>query len=72
MPSADIEAAASTAVTARMLCNGESCIAAKDLSLPRIAEQFNFGSKIAALKVGDQCYLIQMSGPLATPEYARI
>lgn len=70
MPSADIEAAASTAVTARMLCNGQSCIAAKRFIVAQaIAEQFekHLVAKFAALKVGDPMLPDTDVGPLATP-----
>jgi len=70
MPSADIEAAASTAVAARMLCNGQSCIAAKRFIVTEaIAEQFEklLIAKFAALKVGDPMLPDTDVGPLATP-----
>jgi len=70
MPSADIEAAASTAVAARMLCNGQSCIAAKRFIVTEaIAEQFEklLIAKFAALKVGDPMLPDTDIGPLATP-----
>ncbi|NHC34055.1 NAD-dependent succinate-semialdehyde dehydrogenase [Scytonema millei] len=70
MPSADIEAAASTAVTARMLCNGQSCIAAKRFIITEaIAERFEklLVAKFAALKVGDPMLPDTDVGPLATP-----
>ncbi|MGL5922383.1 NAD-dependent succinate-semialdehyde dehydrogenase [Chroococcidiopsis sp.] len=70
MPSADIEAAASTAVTARMLCNGQSCIAAKRFIVTEaIAERFEklLVAKFAALKVGDPMLPDTDVGPLATP-----
>ena len=70
MPSADIEAAASTAVAARMLCNGQSCIAAKRFIVAEaIAERFEklLVEKFAALKVGDPMLPDTDVGPLATP-----
>jgi len=70
MPSADIEAAASTAVTARMLCNGQSCIAAKRFIVTEvIADRFEklLVEKFAALKVGDPMLPDTDIGPLATP-----
>lgn len=70
MPSADIEAAASTAVTARMLCNGQSCIAAKRFIVAEaIADRFEklLVEKFAALKVGDPMLPDTDVGPLATP-----
>lgn len=70
MPSADLEAALSTAVTARMLNNGQSCIAAKRFIVHEaIADRFLAGlvEKFAALKVGDPLQLDTDIGPLATP-----
>ena len=68
LESADIEAAASTAVTARMLNNGQSCIAAKRFILAEsIADQFQalLVEKFKALKVGDPMKEETDIGPLA-------
>ncbi|WP_008317013.1 NAD-dependent succinate-semialdehyde dehydrogenase [Leptolyngbya sp. PCC 6406] len=70
MPSADIEQAAATAVTARMLNNGQSCIAAKRFILhDAIADQFLvlLVEKFRALTVGDPRDAAIDVGPLATP-----
>lgn len=71
MPSADLEAAAKTAVTARVLNNGQSCIAAKRFIVHRdIAGQFErlFVEKMQGLKVGDPMQETTDVGPLATPD----
>ncbi len=68
MPSADIGEAVKTAVTARMLNNGQSCIAAKRFILHQdIAEEFEaaFINKMADLKVGDPMDSAVDVGPLA-------
>ncbi|MDB9513374.1 NAD-dependent succinate-semialdehyde dehydrogenase [Kamptonema animale CS-326] len=70
MPSADIAAAASTAVTARTINNGQSCIAAKRFILAdAIADEFlkHFVAQMEALKVGDPMLPDTDIGPLATP-----
>jgi succinate-semialdehyde dehydrogenase / glutarate-semialdehyde dehydrogenase len=70
LESADIEAAASTAVTARMLNNGQSCIAAKRfIVVEAIADSFaqRLVEKFQALKIGDPMNLDTDLGPLATP-----
>ncbi len=70
LESADLEAAVSTAVTARMLNNGQSCIAAKRFILAEaIAEEFQqrLKAKFEALKVGDPMLPDTDIGPLATP-----
>ncbi|MBD2083193.1 NAD-dependent succinate-semialdehyde dehydrogenase [Leptolyngbya sp. FACHB-17] len=70
MPSADLDQAVKTAVAARMLNSGQSCIAAKrfivadaiaDQFLDRLVEQYK------ALKVGDPMLPETEIGPLATP-----
>jgi succinate-semialdehyde dehydrogenase/glutarate-semialdehyde dehydrogenase len=69
MPSADLDNAVSTAVTARMLNNGQSCIAAKRFIIhEKIYDQFlsKFVAKIAALKVGDPMDEKNEIGPQAT------
>ncbi len=68
--SADLETAVTTAVTARMLNNGQSCIAAKRfIVVEEIADQFQqrLVEKFAALKVGDPAQPDTDLGPLATP-----
>jgi succinate-semialdehyde dehydrogenase/glutarate-semialdehyde dehydrogenase len=70
MASADLDAAIKTAATARMINNGQSCIAAKRFIVAdAIAEQFEAGLKeqFAALKVGDPMAEDVTVGPLATP-----
>jgi len=69
LPSADLEQAASTAVTARLLNTGQSCIAAKRFILhDRIADEFlaKLTAKFAALTIGDPCDPATEIGPLAT------
>jgi succinate-semialdehyde dehydrogenase/glutarate-semialdehyde dehydrogenase len=69
MPSADLEAAASTAVRARVLNNGQSCIAGKRfIAHTEIYDEFAslFAAKMAALKVGDPLDEDVELGPLAT------
>jgi len=70
LPSADLDRAASIAVTARVLNNGQSCIAAKRFLVHRevyepFAERFVAG--MAALRVGDPLDPATDLGPLATP-----
>ena len=70
MPSADLEAAAETAVRARTINNGQSCIAAKRFIVAEaIAEQFQsrFVERVRALRVGDPMDDRTEVGPLATP-----
>jgi succinate-semialdehyde dehydrogenase/glutarate-semialdehyde dehydrogenase len=70
MPSADLDAAVSTAVTARMLNNGQSCIAAKRFIVAEsIAAEFEkrLVEKYQTLKVGDPMLPDTDIGPLATP-----
>ncbi|MCW6038837.1 NAD-dependent succinate-semialdehyde dehydrogenase [Spirulina subsalsa FACHB-351] len=67
--SADLELAVSTAVTARMLNNGQSCIAAKRFILQTgIADQFieQLTARFEALKIGDPMDDSVDVGPLAT------
>ena len=69
MPSADLEAAATTAVRARVLNNGQSCIAGKRfIAHAEIYDEFAalFAGKMAALKVGDPLDESVDVGPLAT------
>jgi len=70
MASADVEAAIKTAATARMINNGQSCIAAKRFIVAEsIADRFEAGlrEQFAALKVGDPMAEGVTVGPLATP-----
>jgi len=70
MESADLEEAVATAVTARMINNGQSCIAAKRFIVQEaIADAFTqkLIEKYAALKVGDPMNPATDIGPLATP-----
>ncbi len=71
MPSANLEAATSTAVKARIFNNGQSCIAAKRFIVAeRIAEKFEkmFAEKMAALKVGDPFDEATELGPLSSAQ----
>jgi succinate-semialdehyde dehydrogenase/glutarate-semialdehyde dehydrogenase len=71
MPSADLDAAVSTAVTARVQNNGQSCIAAKRFIVAEpIAEEFarKFVAKMQGLQVGDPFDEKTDVGPLATPD----
>jgi succinate-semialdehyde dehydrogenase/glutarate-semialdehyde dehydrogenase len=56
MPSADFDAAVATAVTARLVNNGQSCIAAKRFIVAeQIADQFerSFVKTMEAVRLGD-------------------
>ena len=69
MPSADLDAAISTAVTARMINNGQSCIAAKRFIIhEQIYTEFleKFVARVAAVRVGDPMDEKTELGPLAT------
>jgi len=71
MPSANIDEAIATAVKARIINNGQSCIAAKRFIVAEsIAGEFErkFVSKMEALKLGDPFDESTDLGPLATPE----
>lgn len=70
LESADLTLAATTAVTARMLNSGQSCIAAKRFIVAEaIADRFEkqLIEKFAALKIGDPMLPDTDVGPLATP-----
>lgn len=70
MPSADLDQAVSTAVTARMINNGQSCIAAKRFIVAEeIADQFidRLVEQYKRLKIGDPMSMETDIGPLATP-----
>ncbi|HEY3133820.1 MAG TPA: NAD-dependent succinate-semialdehyde dehydrogenase [Gemmatimonadaceae bacterium] len=69
MPSADIEAAVSTAVTARMINNGQSCIAAKRFIIhEEIYDEFvkRFVDGVSKVRIGDPMDEQTELGPLAT------
>jgi succinate-semialdehyde dehydrogenase/glutarate-semialdehyde dehydrogenase len=69
MPSADLDAAARTAVTARTLNNGQSCIAAKRFIVHAevyAAFEQRFVEGMRALRVGDPMDPATQVGPLAT------
>src|SRR5712692_7066414 len=71
MPSANLEEATTTAVKARIVNNGQSCIAAKRFIVAeQIADQFErkFVSKMEALRLGDPFKEDTELGPLATKE----
>ncbi|KGF74008.1 succinate-semialdehyde dehydrogenase [Neosynechococcus sphagnicola sy1] len=71
LPSADLETAVTAAVTARMLNNGQSCIAAKRLIVVgEIGDVFTqkLMAQLQALKVGDPLLPETDLGPLATPQ----
>ncbi|MGO9125403.1 MAG: NAD-dependent succinate-semialdehyde dehydrogenase [Terriglobales bacterium] len=71
MPSANLEEAAATAVKARIVNNGQSCIAAKRFIVAEpIADEFErkFVSKMKALKLGDPNDESTDLGPLATED----
>jgi len=68
-PSANLELAVKAAVDARIINNGQSCIAAKRfIVLEEIAEEFTarFVLRMSALKVGDPMLPNTDVGPLAT------
>ena len=71
MPSADLDAAVATAVKARTINNGQSCIAAKRFIVAdAIADDFEqrFVAGMQTLKVGDPLDETVDVGPLATPQ----
>jgi len=71
MPSANFEEAVSTAVKARVLNNGQSCIAAKRFIVhDKIAEQFEkeFVRRMQSLKLGDPFDSKTDVGPLANSD----
>ena len=70
MPSANLDDAVTAAVKARIINNGQSCIAAKRFIVSElIAGEFEkkFVNKIEALKIGDPFDEAIDLGPLATP-----
>ena len=71
MPSADFESALSTAIKARTINTGQSCIAAKRLFIAdNIYDEFlkQFVERTRALKVGDPMDETTEIGPLATEQ----
>ena len=71
MPSADLERAVRTAVKARTINNGQSCIAAKRFIVAdAIADEFErrFVAAMEALQVGDPMDETTEVGPLATAD----
>ncbi len=74
MPSADLDRAAAMAVQARVINNGQSCIAAKRFIVDeKIYDAFTrkFVEHMAALKVGDPMDPATDVGPLATKDVLR-
>jgi succinate-semialdehyde dehydrogenase/glutarate-semialdehyde dehydrogenase len=71
MPSADFESALSTAVKARTINTGQSCIAAKRFMIAdQIYDEFldQFVARMRALKMGDPMDETTEIGPLATEQ----
>lgn len=71
MPSADVDVAVDTAVKARVINNGQSCIAAKRFIVAEsIAEKFEsaFVARMKALKVGDPMDASTEVGPLSSAD----
>ena len=71
MPSADLDAAVTTAVDARIQNNGQSCIAAKRFIVAeRIADQFErmFVKRMQDLRVGDPFEDNTQLGPLSSAD----
>jgi succinate-semialdehyde dehydrogenase / glutarate-semialdehyde dehydrogenase len=71
MPSANLAEAAATAVKARVINNGQSCIAAKRFIVhEQIADNFEreFVSRMQSLRLGDPFAAETDIGPLATPD----
>src|ERR1700689_3204686 len=71
MPSADLDTAVATAVEARVINNGQSCIAAKRFIVAEpIAAEFErkFVARMEALRIGDPFDEKTELGPLATAD----
>jgi succinate-semialdehyde dehydrogenase/glutarate-semialdehyde dehydrogenase len=71
MPSADFESALSTAVKARTINTGQSCIAAKRFMIAdQIYDEFlnQFVARMRAMKIGDPTDETTEIGPLATEQ----
>ena len=74
MPSANIDEAVTTAVTARTINNGQSCIAAKRFIVAaEIYDEFErkFVEQMKALRIGDPLEESTQIGPLATPQIVK-
>ncbi|HLW54394.1 MAG TPA: NAD-dependent succinate-semialdehyde dehydrogenase [Candidatus Angelobacter sp.] len=74
MPSANLERAVEVAVQARIINNGQSCIAAKRFIVDRgIADRFEqkFVERVKSLKLGDPMEPATDVGPLATADGLR-
>jgi succinate-semialdehyde dehydrogenase/glutarate-semialdehyde dehydrogenase len=74
MPSADLKLAAEWAVKARVINNGQSCIAAKRFIVAEpVADEFErlFVKGMEALRVGDPMDAATELGPLATADAAK-
>ena len=74
MPSADLEKAVTTAVKARTINNGQSCIAAKRFIVAaEIYDEFErrYVEKMKSLRVGDPMDESTEIGPLATPQLVK-
>jgi succinate-semialdehyde dehydrogenase/glutarate-semialdehyde dehydrogenase len=75
MPSADLETTVASAVQARIINNGQSCIAAKRFIVQEaIYQEFErrFVERMAALKVGDPLEESTDVGPMATDDLVTI
>ena len=75
MASANLDEAVTTAVKARTINNGQSCIAAKRFIVAdEIYEEFErrFVEQMRALKIGDPMEESTEIGPLATPQIANV
>jgi succinate-semialdehyde dehydrogenase/glutarate-semialdehyde dehydrogenase len=73
MPSADLDRAVPTAVTARTINNGQSCIAAKRFIVhSSVYDEFlrRFTAGMQALRIGDPLDPATELGPLASPKQA--
>ena len=71
LPSADLDAAVKTGIKARIVNNGQSCIAAKRFIVHEdVADAFQrrFVEAMEALRVGDPLEETTDVGPLATPQ----
>ena len=71
MPSANLDRAVATAVQARTINNGQSCIAAKRFIVDQtVADEFErrFVQRMASLRVGDPLEETTDIGPLATAD----
>ncbi|HEX7330684.1 MAG TPA: NADP-dependent succinic semialdehyde dehydrogenase [Pyrinomonadaceae bacterium] len=74
MPSANLDEAVTTAVKARTINNGQSCIAAKRFIVAtEIYEEFErrFVDEMRALRIGDPMEESTDIGPLATPQIVK-